>query len=284
MLWLATRLHLFAMEGLEAVTALTHPKVMAAGVRQVGQELNLPADVKAWLKDLKAPEDQEALVWSLVAAFHQQKLGGGKKRGAGTLDWGLEEDDAGWAALRRSATGWQRQGQEALLHQPFQQALPPALQRHIHHYNTNLNLANVHLRRALDALDYLGRHPPSLYLRNPDAEADDHPIPATTEAPFPTPSGLQPVHLPPTIRHLPTLSARTLVLQHHSTQTTPTHFTTHRTQQTDIMIDPPTFHEEPRRQAGSLLRRGENPAGCHRQMPGPMTGPWPDCCNVNKTC
>ena len=56
MLWLATRLHLFAMEGLEAVTALTHPKVMAAGVRQVGQELNLPADVKAWLKDLKAPE------------------------------------------------------------------------------------------------------------------------------------------------------------------------------------------------------------------------------------
>ena len=35
---------------------------------------------------------------------------------------------------------------------------------------------------------------------------------------------------PPTIRHyLPTLSTRTLVLQHHSTQTTPTHFTTHPT-------------------------------------------------------
>ena len=126
-----------------------------------------------------------------------------------------------------------------LLHQPFQQTLPPALQRHIHHYNTNLNLANVHLRRALDALDYLGRHPPSVYLLNPDLETEDHPIPATTEAPFPTPSGLQPgepVQLPPTVRHhLPTLSTRTLVLQHNSTQTTPTHFTTHRTQQTDII-------------------------------------------------
>ena len=66
-----------------------------------------------------------------------------------------------------------------LLHQPSQQALPPALQRRAHHYNTNLNLANVHLRRALDALDYLGRHPPSVYLRNPDAETDDHPPPAT---------------------------------------------------------------------------------------------------------
>ena len=90
MLRFATRLHLFAMEGLEAVTALTHPKVMAAGVRQVGQELNLPGDVKAWLK---APEDQEALVWSLVAAFHQQKLAGSKKRSAGSLDWDAEEEE-----------------------------------------------------------------------------------------------------------------------------------------------------------------------------------------------
>ena len=134
-----------------------------------------------------------------------------------------------------------------LLHQPFQQALPPALQRHIHHYNTNLNLANVHLRRALDALDYLGRHPPSVYLRNPDTATDDQPLPTTTEAPFPTPSGLQPgepVRLPPAIRHyLLTFQPGTLVLQHNSTQTTPTRFTTHRAQQTDSILEPLTFHE-----------------------------------------
>ena len=55
-----------------------------------------------------------------------------------------------------------------LLHQPLRQALPPPLQRHVQRYHTNLNLANVHLQRALDALDHLGRQPPSAYLRNPD--------------------------------------------------------------------------------------------------------------------
>ena len=57
-----------------------------------------------------------------------------------------------------------------LLHQTFQQAF-------IRNYNTNLNLANVHLRRALDALDSMGRHPPRMYLRNPDTGNDDPPAP-----------------------------------------------------------------------------------------------------------
>ena len=145
-----------------------------------------------------------------------------------------------------------------LLHEPFQQALPPALQRHINHYNTNLNLANVHLRRALDALDYLGRHPPSVYLRDPDAVADDHPLPTTTEAPFPTFSTLQPgepVRLPPAIRHyLPTFQLGTLVLQNTSTQTSPTHFITHRTQQTDSIVEPlPSMNLSKPHRAQTLL-------------------------------
>ena len=135
-----------------------------------------------------------------------------------------------------------------LLHQTFEQALPPAIQRRIRNYNTNLNLANVHLRRALDALDSMGRHPPRNYLRNPDTGNDDPPAPTTTEPPFPTPSTLspgQPVSLPPAIRHyLPTFQPGTLVFQHTSTQTTPTHFTAQATQQTDIIIGPPMIHEE----------------------------------------
>ena len=57
-----------------------------------------------------------------------------------------------------------------LLHQTFQDALPPALHRQARNCNTNLNLANVHLRRALDALDAMGRRPPHVYLRDPDAD------------------------------------------------------------------------------------------------------------------
>ena len=69
----ASRLYLFAFEGLEATTALNNPKVMAAGVRTVGAEYNLPAPCRQWLK---TPEDAEALVWSFVAAFQQQKIDG----------------------------------------------------------------------------------------------------------------------------------------------------------------------------------------------------------------
>ena len=127
-----------------------------------------------------------------------------------------------------------------LLHQPFHDALPPPLQRLVQRYHTNLNLANVHLRRALDALELLGRQP-GAYLRDPDLAAGD--LTPPTEAPFPAASGLQPgepVQVPPAVRHhLPTLPTRALVLQNTSTQTTPMHFTTHQTQQTDIVITPP---------------------------------------------
>ena len=40
-----------------------------------------------------------------------------------------------------------------LLHPPFQQALPSALHNHIQLYTTSLNQVNIHLRRALNALD-----------------------------------------------------------------------------------------------------------------------------------
>ena len=105
-----------------------------------------------------------------------------------------------------------------------------------HSGHTNLNLANVHLRRALDALNTLGLQPPGAYLRDPDLAAGD--LTPPTETPFPAASTLQPgeqVCIAPTVRHLH---------GHWSTQTTPTHFTTHQTQQTDIMITPPNFDEE----------------------------------------
>ena len=88
MLRFATRLQLFAFEGLEAVTALNNPKVvMAVGVQRVGAEFNLSGPTKAWLKK---PDDQEALLYSLAASFHQQKLEGTRKRAASTA---FEEDE-----------------------------------------------------------------------------------------------------------------------------------------------------------------------------------------------
>ena len=75
-------------------------------------------------------------------------------------------------------------------HQPFHDALPPPLQRILQRYHINLNLATVHLRRALDALDLLGRQPPAAYIRDPDLAAGD--LPPPTETPFPAASALQP--------------------------------------------------------------------------------------------
>ena len=60
------RIYLMGFEGLEALTAVQHPSVMAAGLRVIGQQTHLPSDVKAWLKD---PEDSEALTWAMVAGF-----------------------------------------------------------------------------------------------------------------------------------------------------------------------------------------------------------------------
>ena len=86
------RLYLFGMEGLEAITAFQHPKSMAAGVGAIGAEYNLPSDCKQWLKN---PEDQNLLLWSLVAAYQQQKVDGSrKKRSAGSFDWDDAEEEA----------------------------------------------------------------------------------------------------------------------------------------------------------------------------------------------
>ena len=82
----ASRLYLFAFEGLEALAALNNPKVMAAGIRAVGTHYNLPPSCREWLK---TPEDPDALVWAFVAAFQQQKLDGGRTRRA----WDMEEAD-----------------------------------------------------------------------------------------------------------------------------------------------------------------------------------------------
>ena len=67
----AARLYLFAFEGLEALTALSHPKAMAAGVHKVGQQTALPPESTEWLRD---PENPEALLAALVASFQKQKL------------------------------------------------------------------------------------------------------------------------------------------------------------------------------------------------------------------
>ncbi|WP_422022091.1 hypothetical protein, partial [Pyruvatibacter mobilis] len=90
----AARLYLFAFEGLEALAALGNPKTMAAGVQQVGQQTALPQDCKDWLL---APEDPEALVWSLVAAFHHQRVEANRPQSAANYDWENEET-GGWAA------------------------------------------------------------------------------------------------------------------------------------------------------------------------------------------
>ena len=105
-----------------------------------------------------------------------------------------------------------------LLHQTFQDALPPAIQR-LRNYNTNLYLANVHLHRALDALDAMGRHPPSIYLRNPDTATTIllHPPSLSLLFPPSTLSPGQPVALPPAIQHyLPLFH-----LEHGSSSTIP---------------------------------------------------------------
>ena len=60
-----------------------------------------------------------------------------------------------------------------LLHPPFQQALPNALQTHIQLYTTSVHQIEIHLRRALTALEALGRHPPSVYLQELDSTLDE---------------------------------------------------------------------------------------------------------------
>ena len=127
----SARLYLFAFEGLEAITALNNPKVMAAGVHHIGADYNLPGPSKTWLKK---PADQEAMLWSFAAAFHQQKLEDVKKRsGASAFDdweetapdpwdagqkggygdaWGLEDEDDEEVERPRQGAGKRRKATE----------------------------------------------------------------------------------------------------------------------------------------------------------------------------
>eukprot|EP00913_Durusdinium_trenchii_P036048 g33730.t1 len=89
----AARLYLFAFEGLEALTALSHPKAMAAGVHKVGQQTALPPESTEWLRD---PENPEALLAALVASFQKQKLDTAATAKGGGYERGWEEDDT-WA-------------------------------------------------------------------------------------------------------------------------------------------------------------------------------------------
>ena len=100
----AARLHLFAFQGLEALSAFNHPRTMAQGVRAVGAECNLPRDTKAWLKN---PEDQDAMVWSFVAIFHEQKLSSTRKRSRASVfeEWEELVAAPSWGPSNAAAPG-----------------------------------------------------------------------------------------------------------------------------------------------------------------------------------
>ena len=70
-----------------------------------------------------------------------------------------------------------------LLHTPFQQALPEALQPHLQLYTSSIHQIEVHVRRALTALDALGRHPPRVHIQELDSTLDDD---SASEILFPT--------------------------------------------------------------------------------------------------
>lgn len=100
----SARLYLMAMEGLEAMAAMNQPQTMAEGINKVAAGYNLPEDCKAWVKK---PADQNLLVWSLVAAYHQQKLEGGSKKRGGHFDWDAEEanEDVGAKGSKGAGRG-----------------------------------------------------------------------------------------------------------------------------------------------------------------------------------
>ena len=88
-----------------------------------------------------------------------------------------------------------------LLHPPFQRAMPDALQTHLQLYTSSIHQIEVHVRRALTALEALGRHPPSVYLQELESTIDDD---SASEILLPTPDELLPgrtIHLPPITRH-----------------------------------------------------------------------------------
>ena len=129
-------------------------------------------------------------------------------------------------------------------HPPFQRAMPDALQTHLQLYTSSIQQIEVHVRRALTALEALGRHPPGVYLQERESTVDDD---SASEILFPTPDELLPghtIHLPPITRyHLSGTSPTAHVLQHTSSQTTPTQFHNQATQ-TDTIIETLRLHEE----------------------------------------
>ena len=131
-----------------------------------------------------------------------------------------------------------------LLHPPFQRAMPEALQTHLQLYTSSIQQIEVHVRRALTALDALGRHPPRVYLQELDSTLDDD---SASEVLFPTADELLPgrtINLPPiTRRNIGGTSPVARVLQHTSVQTTPTHSHNQSTQ-TDTTIETLRLHEE----------------------------------------
>ena len=122
--------------------------------------------------------------------------------------------------------------------------MPDSLQTHIQLYTSSIQQIEVHLRRALIALEALGRHPPSVYLQELESTADDD---SASEILLPTADELLPgrtIHLPPITRHnLSNMPPTARVLQHNSVQTTPTHYHS-QSIQTDTIIDTLLLHEE----------------------------------------
>ena len=102
----SARLYLMAFEAMEILAVVNNPRTMAAGVRKVGQSMNLPSDTTAWLE---TPDDQEALLWALVAAYQQQKVDAGKKKRAAAeaFDWD-DEQDAHLAPRRGKGKGYSK--------------------------------------------------------------------------------------------------------------------------------------------------------------------------------
>ena len=88
-----------------------------------------------------------------------------------------------------------------LLHPPFQRAMPEAFQHHLHLYTSSIQQIEVRVRRALTALEALGRHPPRACLHEPDSTFDDD---SASEVLFRTADTLlpgRPISTPPITRH-----------------------------------------------------------------------------------
>ena len=154
-----------------------------------------------------------------------------------------------------------------LLHTPFQQALPEALSPHLQLYTNSIHQIEVHVRRALTALDALGRHPPRVYIQELDTTLDDD---SASEILFPTADELvpgRPIRTPPITRHhLSGTSTAACTLQHASAQTTPTTSHTQSTQ-TDFITHSFTKSNRPLRTRTLSQPLPKPTTPCHTPQP-----------------